>query len=76
MSKQNCPICDTPIEISSRVGQRLTCPNCSAQLALRKYHGQVVLACAVCREIEFDPSNCEECGHRQEKRRLLEEGRL
>jgi hypothetical protein len=30
----------------------------------------------MCKESIFDPSNCEKCERRQEKRELIKEGRL
>lgn len=78
MAVYKCPICDNSFEIadSTKIGERLSCPNCSAQLALRKFRGKKVLTCPTCKEEIFDPQNCEECETKREKKRLLEEGRL
>lgn len=73
-----CPICENVIELEEKtpIGQRVTCPNCFAQLALRKHKRKMILTCPTCKEEIFDPQNCEECDHRAEKRKLLDEGRL
>lgn len=79
MAVKNCPICETGIEIPDKTkgGERLTCPNCFAQLALYKRRGKLVFGCAYCKERVFDPAACDECERRHEKRRqLIEEGRL
>jgi DNA-directed RNA polymerase subunit RPC12/RpoP len=76
--KMRCPICDNEIILPENIkhGDRLTCPHCSAQLALRHHRGKDFLTCPVCKEAIFDPQNCEECETRRGKKRLLEEGRL
>jgi len=73
-----CPICEYDMEISDRtkLGKRITCPNCFAQLGLFKHEGKQVLACAMCKEPVFDPSKCGDCERRREKKKILEEGRL
>ena len=78
MKTYQCPICEGPIELDEKtqVDQRLTCPNCFAQLALRKHKHRLVLTCPTCKEEVFDPQNCEECSRRAEKKKLLDEGRL
>lgn len=79
MASQKCPICEAQIEIPAgpREGKRITCPNCYAQLGIHRHKGKWVLGCAICKEPVFDPSLCEECERRHEKKReLLEEGRL
>jgi hypothetical protein len=78
MASYKCPICDTKLEIADtvRIGERITCTNCYAQLALRKHKRRKILTCPTCKEEIFDPQNCEECDTRREKKRLLEEGRL
>lgn len=76
--KLNCPVCENEIEISegAKEGKRLTCQNCFAQLALYKYKGKKLLACAFCKEPLFDPEQCEGCERRREKKKIIEEGRL
>jgi len=73
-----CNICENKIEISSKAkpGDRLTCPNCFAQLGLYKVKGQFFLGCAICKEAVFDPNACARCERYREKKALLEEGRL
>jgi hypothetical protein len=78
MQTKKCPVCETIIEIPENFhnAQRVTCPNCFAQLALYHHKGVAVLGCAICKESIFNPENCENCEQRREKKRLLEEGRL
>jgi hypothetical protein len=78
MKTYKCPICDSEIELAddTRPGERLTCPNCYTQLALRKHRGKLILTCPTCKEEVFDPQNCEECDRRMDKKKLLDEGRL
>jgi hypothetical protein len=78
MKTYQCPICDNNIEVHdhTKPGERITCPHCFAQLALHKHKGQLVFACAICREPVFDPSQCAECERRRERKLILEEGRL
>jgi len=73
-----CPICEARIQVPDQVkkGERITCPNCFAQLGAHKQRGKIILACAFCKEPVFDPVNCDECERRHEKRKILEEGRL
>ncbi|MFH1386426.1 MAG: hypothetical protein ABIH50_02015 [bacterium] len=80
--KLNCPICEYMIEIVNTVEkkkkqkERITCPNCFAQLGLFQHEGKYVLACALCQELVFDPGNCGDCERRREKKRIIEEGKL
>lgn len=78
MIKLNCPICENAIELpdNPKEKQRVTCPNCFAQLALYKHKGKHVLGCAICKEPLFDPANCGDCERRREKKKILEEGTL
>ena len=78
MAVYKCPICESNFDVAdnTKPGQRLSCPTCSAQLALRKHRGKLVLTCPTCKEEIFDPQNCEECETKREKQRLLNEGRL
>lgn len=43
MKVLKCPICEANIEISdkTKVGERLTCSNCYAQLALYKHRSKL-----------------------------------
>jgi len=74
----NCPICEHKIEVTekTKIGERITCLNCFAQLGLFKHKGKLVLACAMCKDPVFNPDNCGECERRRESKALLEEGRL
>lgn len=78
MQTRKCNVCETEIEIpdNPKHGQRITCPNCFAQMAIYLIKGKHVIGCAICKESIFDPENCENCERRREKKRLLEEGRL
>jgi len=79
MKSLKCPICESEIELPDKpkVGGRITCSNCYAQLALRKHGGKLMFGCAYCNEPVFDPAACDECERRHErKRQLIEEGRL
>ena len=73
-----CPVCEYKIELPDmiRAGKRVTCPNCFAQMAVFKHKGNYVLGCALCKEPVFDPTNCEECERRREKKKILEVGEL
>jgi len=73
-----CPVCENFIEVSdqAKAGERITCPNCFAQLVVHHKKGKIVLGCAICKEPVFDPANCDECERRRERKALLEEGRL
>jgi primosomal protein N' len=73
-----CPICETNIEISdtSRKGERVTCTNCYAQLAMHLLKKEPILACAICKEPVFDPANCGDCERRKERKRIIDEGTL
>ncbi len=78
MNKLKCPICDNVIDIppEKKEKERITCPNCFAQLALYKHEGKLVFGCAYCKEQVFDPDRCDECERRHDKKKLLEEGLL
>lgn len=78
MPKYRCPVCENEVEVPEGVkpSERITCPHCFAQLALHKHHGELVFACAICKEPVFDPDQCADCERRREKKKLLEEGRL
>jgi C4-type Zn-finger protein len=78
MINLNCPICESAIELTEKTKQkeRVTCPNCFAQLAFYLHGGKPILGCAICKEPIFDPGNCGDCERRRERQKLLEEGRL
>ncbi len=78
MKKMTCPICENPIELpeSAKAKDRITCPNCFAQLALHDVHGKLVIGCALCKEPQFDPENCGNCETRREKQTIIKEGKL
>ncbi|MFH1710609.1 MAG: hypothetical protein ABH860_06075 [bacterium] len=73
-----CNICEYKIDVpdGTKPRTRITCPNCFAQLGLYKFKGQFVLGCAMCKELTFDPTSCENCDRRREKRSIIEEGKL
>jgi primosomal protein N' len=74
----SCPVCENPIEIGKALkeGTRFTCPRCYVQLALYRRGGKWILGCAVCKEENFDPENCEDCERRRERKRNFEQGIL
>ena len=76
--KLQCNVCETMVEIpkNAKTGDRITCPNCFAQLGLYKVKDKFFLGCAICKDAVFDPSACGECERRREKKAILEEGRL
>ena len=76
MSELKCPICEHPLELPDNIkeGARITCLNCYAQLGVHMHKGKVVLGCPMCKESIFDPTNCDVCERRQEKRNLYQEG--
>ncbi len=79
MKKMTCPICETKIDLpdNTKIGERLTCPNCFAQLALYKHQGKDVLACALCKNPTFDAAECGDCERRREKKAaIIKEGEL
>ena len=79
MTKMICPICENKIELPGygKVGDRITCPHCFAQLAIYKHQGKEVLACALCKNPTFDPAECGDCERRREKKKaIIEEGKL
>jgi uncharacterized protein YbaR (Trm112 family) len=79
MKAMACPICEHKIELpdSTKEGARMTCPYCFAQLALYKHKGQDILACALCKNPNFDPEECGDCERRREKKKaIIKEGQL
>jgi hypothetical protein len=73
-----CNVCEFKIEISDKAkhGERVTCPNCFAQLGLYKHKGKFFLGCAICKDAAFDPNSCAVCERNRERKALLEEGKL
>jgi len=64
MLSLRCPICDSTFEVSDKTkeGTRITCPNCFAQLKLRKKKGGGWIApCALCGKEIIDFVHCEDC---------------
>lgn len=78
MIKIKCHICENDIELPDKVkeGERVTCPSCFAQTAVFKHKGKVILACAFCKDEDFDPTNCGKCERRRELKKIYEEGVL
>jgi hypothetical protein len=76
--KMACPICEVKFDIpeGAKPKERLTCPNCFAQLALHQHKGKLILGCALCKNPNFDPVECGDCERRREKKSILEEGQL
>lgn len=74
MLKFNCPICENPISLPEdvKVGQRLTCERCSAQLAVHKHRRRFFLGCPLCQEEVFDPMKCDACERRRELKKIYE----
>jgi len=71
MHKLKCTVCEHEIELPETVkeGDRFTCPNCFAQLALKIAHGRLVARCAVCQKESLDcPMDCERKYSEREKR--------
>ncbi len=70
-----CPICDTKIKLSkkTKLNDRVTCPNCYAQLAFKKLKGRLELRCSLC---PYGHAECdEECERRMshlKQKELLE----
>jgi hypothetical protein len=71
MTKVNCNVCEHEIHLpeETQEGERFTCPNCFAQLALRIVNGKKVARCAVCREGKTECGlDCERRFNEREKR--------
>ena len=47
-----CIVCEKKFEVplKTKTGERLTCPNCFAQLTLQIAEGKRVLRCAMCKK--------------------------
>ncbi|OGC04770.1 hypothetical protein A2276_02220 [candidate division WOR-1 bacterium RIFOXYA12_FULL_43_27] len=62
MATYRCPICETKIKLSeeTKIGDRVTCTNCSAQLQLTLDGARKRLRCAFCTKdlVECGP-DCE-----------------
>jgi primosomal protein N' len=73
-----CPVCEFKIELPAKgqAGERITCTNCFAQMALYNHKGKLILGCALCKEPMFDPANCEECERRRERKKIIDGGEL
>lgn len=48
--KFKCPVCEHEIQLQegTKDGDRITCPNCFAQLAIKIEEGRKKLKCALC----------------------------
>ena len=57
-----CTVCEHPIELKEGTsdGERVTCPNCFAQLIVRLDMGRKKLICALCSDpsITYCPPDC------------------
>jgi len=75
-TQRDCPICESPIDIPEavKIGFRVTCPNCFAQLAIFKSKEDYVLGCALCKNPIFEPGNCGDCERRRENKKIYEAG--
>lgn len=71
MHKVKCSVCESPLELPDDIkeGDRFTCTNCFAQLALKIINGKMQARCAVCRkEVLECPQDCETKFSEREKR--------
>lgn len=71
-SKLKCTVCEAEIEVplETSEGERVTCPNCFAQLSLRINNGKKQLRCAICSNSKLleCPEDCERKFSEREKR--------
>ena len=71
-SKFKCTVCEGEIEVAAGIteGERVTCPNCFAQLSIRIYDGKKQLRCAICSNPKLleCPVDCERKFSEREKR--------
>ncbi len=66
-----CIVCEKEFEVplKTKAGERLTCPNCFAQLSLEIAEGKRVLRCALCKKGVLEcGENCEQLLAEKEKR--------
>ncbi|HTY13952.1 MAG TPA: hypothetical protein VMD02_07210 [Candidatus Omnitrophota bacterium] len=71
MAKLRCTVCEHEIDIPENVheGERITCPNCFAQLSLHIHDGKKRLKCAVCsKDLKECGLDCERKLSEREKR--------
>jgi len=61
MLNGKCPVCEFVFEIPEKAKQRITCPNCFAQLSTKKLKGKMRLVCAICEDTIMDPERCANC---------------
>ncbi len=70
--KIKCTVCEYDIELPLEIkdGERVTCPNCFAQLKITVTNGRKLLRCAVCSNTMLDscPGDCERRLSEREKR--------
>ena len=71
MTKLKCTVCEHELDLPEglKEGDRFTCPNCFAQLALHIFNGKKVARCAVCtKELKECGDDCERRLAEREKR--------
>jgi len=71
MHKVKCTVCEHEIELPENIkeGDRFTCSNCFAQLALKIIQGRMEARCAVCPiDVLECPEDCERKFAEREKR--------
>jgi len=71
MAKVKCSVCEHELNLpdETKEGERFSCPNCFAQLALRIVNGKKVARCAVCnKEVLECSEDCERRLTEREKR--------
>ncbi|MBI5700844.1 hypothetical protein HZC34_03230 [Candidatus Saganbacteria bacterium] len=70
--KTKCTVCSHEFELPSNIedGERVTCPNCFAQLMIKIESGKKLLRCALCGDpnIAECPGDCEKRIIEREKR--------
>lgn len=71
MHEVKCPVCDHKMEVadSTKHGDRITCPNCFAQLVFDTTNGKMSARCAMCEQNKVECSeDCEKRLSEREKR--------
>jgi len=69
--KLKCNVCEHRFEVplKTKAGERITCPNCFAQLSLAIVNGKRTLRCAMCQQGVLECVNdCEKLLVEKEKR--------
>jgi len=71
-TKLKCTVCEHEIDVphSAKDGERITCPNCFAQLMIKIEEGKKTLKCAICNNplLNICPQDCERKHLEKEKR--------